>query len=121
MQQNPKDTMLHILRIAGITDNTEAYADEFLRLCENRAFVDVIKTLPEEQQQQFQQRIAEVTEKNSISEIMGEYISAEKYTMALEKASQVIFKQCMDTILPNLSQEQLRNLQAYMQSLQTGS
>lgn len=121
MQQNPKDIILHILSIAGITDNAEAYADEFLRLCENASFDDVIKRLPQEQQQQFQQKIAGIPDKHTIQEAMREYVGVEQYETALEKASQVLFKQCMDTILPSLSQEQLKNLQVYTQSLQAGS
>src|SRR5438270_20802 len=115
MQQNPKDIMLHFLSIAGITDNAEAYADDFLRLCENQALVDVIKTFPEEQQQQVQERITGVPDKTRIQEIISEYVSVEQYETALEKDSQIIFQQWMDTILPTLSQEQLRNLQIYMQ------
>lgn len=113
--------MLHILSVAGITDSAEAYADEFLRLCENQAFIDIIQALPQVQQQQFQQKITGVKDTSKIQEVIREYVSAKQYQTALEQVSQVLFKQCMDTILPSLSQEQLKNLQVYTQSLRAGS
>lgn len=113
--------MLHILSIAGINDSAEAYAVEFLKLCENEAFANVIKALPEEQQQQLQQKIAGITDTNKIQTVISEYVTPAQYEAALEQASQVLFKQYLDTILPNLSQEQLKSLQVYAQSLQAGS
>ncbi len=110
--------MLHILNIAGISDKAEEYADKFLKLCENEALAAVIQALPADQQQQLQQKLAGVTDKTIIQTTISQYVTDEQYNTVLEKSSQTLFQQFMDSLLPTLSQEQATNLQGYIQTLQ---
>ena len=50
MIQDPKQLLMDILIIIDYQDDKEIYADEFLQLYQDRAFVDVLKSFPKEKQ-----------------------------------------------------------------------
>ena len=48
MNKNPKDTLLETLTIIGYTDDRDKFAEEFLNLCQQQAFLNLIQKLPKE-------------------------------------------------------------------------
>lgn len=111
--------MLYILTIIGFTDDKEAAADEFIQNCEKQALLDLLITLPQEQQERFKQQIAGVTDQEQQKTIIAKYITLEQYKQTLQKASRTASEGLMKEIIPTLSSEQADKLQLYLNSLTT--
>ncbi|SRR6266699_2285849 len=116
MQRDVRNIILEILNIIGFEDNKEACADEFIHNSKAQALLDLLITLPPEQQERFKQQIAGVTDQEQQKAIIAEYITPEQYTEALQQASQTAFEGLMKEIAPTLSAAQADKLQSYLNS-----
>jgi len=116
MQQQPRDIMISVLNLLGFRENKEAYADEFIQICEKQALVDLLNTLSKERKEEIKQKMVGAESVQRTQAVLSEYVSSEQYTEALEKAAGAIFVQFVQAVVPTLSQQQVNKLQAYMQS-----
>ncbi len=108
--------MISVLNLLGFRENKEAYADEFIQICEKQALVDLLNTLSKERKEEIKQKMVGAESVQRTQAVLSEYVSSEQYTEALEKAAGAIFVQFVQAVVPTLSQQQVNKLQAYMQS-----
>lgn len=119
MEKNrkPKEIITQILDMAGYGENKEEFADQLLTLCQQQAFVDLIKSLPEETQTLLENSLSDQPNSQNIDQVLKDHFTEEEILQSLKKATENIIKNYLQTISSHLSDSQKNNLQTYMQSL----
>lgn len=115
MNTNPKQIILKVLEIIGYEDDKDKYANDFLALCLQKAFVNLVKELPQDKQDQLTQRIS-LTSGEKAQALLLEYFPKEKFEVAVKEASQSTFEEYLKTIIPTLNEEQRSKLESYLSS-----
>src|SRR5437762_2058251 len=114
MQQDPKGILSKVLSIIGYTNNQDAFIDEFIKICQKQAFLDLLNSLPLEKQTTLTQE----TQPEKVQVLLNQYFTTEDINKSLTKATQTQFQSCLQTIDPTLSAEQRNNLDSFLTSLQ---
>ncbi|MBI4098218.1 MAG: hypothetical protein HY426_04235 [Candidatus Levybacteria bacterium] len=115
MNSNPKQIILQVLEIIGYSDDKEKYADDFLALCFQKAFVNLTQKLPQDKQDQLTQRMSLVSA-DKTEALLLEYFPKEEFENAIKEASRSTFEEYLKTIIPTLNEEQRSKLEAYLSS-----
>ena len=117
MNKNPKDNLLETLTIIGYTDDRDKFAEEFLNLCQQQAFLNLIQKLPKDKREELEKELSQGNSSQKLQEIIRKYFSIKKYTEALEEVTEKAFMGYIEKVLPILSASQKNNLQKFLSSL----
>ena len=107
MQQTVKDILIQVLTIIGYEDDKDLFADEFIKLCQDQALIQLINSLPEKKQLLLKQ---ELTQTEKTDETLQKYFTTKKFNDAVEKSIQEQFQSYLQEIYDTLSNEQKNNL-----------
>lgn len=118
-QSDPKQILLETLEIIDYQKDKNAFAEEFMGVCQQEALALLLESLPENRRGQFAQDIngKEALTREKSQAIIKEYFHPEEISKALQKASKEQFQSFLETIVPTLSPEQKEKLQQYLASL----
>lgn len=116
MQQDPRTILLKVFTLVNFEDDKEAYADRFIKNCEQQALVDVISTLPKEKQVELTQKMVWTQDPKRQKAIVTEYIPQQAYIEALKKAAEKAFRELIEAVKPTLSNEQVDKLNSYLKT-----
>lgn len=115
--KNSRNVLLKILTIIDYQDDKEVFVKELLKLCIQKALLDMLSAAPNNDKQ----KITKLSEENldpielerKLKNIIGENI----FNSSLEEAAEKIFSQYLKTIYPTLSTSQNKSLQLFLKSL----
>jgi hypothetical protein len=130
MQNDPINTFNHILELIGYEDNKEEFVKEFFELCQKQTVLDLVKSLPEEKQNELKEKLSvqlDSSKANNVSAVLdqlktlpdgaNEYFTEEQRVAAFQKAVENGFKNYLSEVMPTLSEEKKSELQNYLKSL----
>jgi hypothetical protein len=114
---DPKEILLNVLTIIDYKDDKETFANQFLQLCMQRALVDIVEALPQDQQKTIQEEVTPDKKPEEVQQILQRYFSQEQYLQQLQLSTQALFQDYIQTITPTLSDDQKQKLQQYLTSI----
>lgn len=118
LQQNPKQIVIRILDIIAYKKNKDAYAEEFVSLCQQQTLINLLQSLSEHRKRQFQTDLdGKLDNAERLQKLLKEYFSESDIAKAGEKASEETFKNFLHSIIPTLNDDQKEKLNTYLQSL----
>ena len=112
--QSTLESIFDIIEYKG--DKEELY-NQLIGICYLSAVDSLIKTLPEENKQSATQDILSVSDQKQLKEIVNKYFNQQQFNEELQKSSETVFKDYIETIRDSLSEEQLNNLRVYISSI----
>lgn len=115
MPKDYKDFFIKILAIINYTNDREAFADNFLITCEQRATTILIKHLPENVLETLTPQTTPEEIKNLIQKNFTNQQIDEIFRITLEKT----FSGYIQNILPTLKESQKQDLNKLFSSIQT--
>src|SRR5476649_1245134 len=106
-----KAILLKILEIIGYTDDKEAFATEFTNNIQMQSILDLIETLPADQQAGVKQKLTDsANNPEAIASILKEHFTQEQLQQSLQKSAKQAFTEYIQAISTSLSTEQKQNL-----------
>lgn len=112
MSDNPvRKLLVKLLSIVGYQDDLEQGANEFLNLIKDQAILDLVQSLPTEEQEKYKEIKTSDFDPEKASQMIQSHFSAEDIQTALNKASKSIITDYLNTINSSLSVEQKQALQ----------
>lgn len=108
--------MVKILEIIDYPDGKEEFADKFLDLCQQQAVVDLVKSLPEDKQNQLTDQLLKDSSDQAKS-LLQQTFSSEQSKEVLKKATEEVFKAYLEKVSPSLNDQQKSKLDSYLKSL----
>ena len=117
MNSGYKNIFLKVLDLIGYNDDKEQFISQFISLCQQKAAVDLIGSLPEEKKKLLGQQISQNTASEQVQKILSQYFTGQQYTKALEQATANNFKEYLEKITPTLSTDQQNSLHSFLSSL----
>ncbi len=107
--QTPQEIIVNILDIIGYGDEKIAFADEFLTLCQQRAVTDLYNSLPQDKRAG-----------KDPGQVIKKIFTPAQSLEAIQKTTEKMLNEYLETIYPKLSEEQTKNLRAYLNSISKG-
>lgn len=119
MQQSLQSILTQVLTIINYPeDKREAFVIEFGDMCISKALATVTQPLSDDKKEELVTKIKDIQDPNEAEKIIGEYVSADDYHKALEQATRELFESFLETIEPDLTDEQSDALDKYLASLE---
>jgi hypothetical protein len=118
MQHSIREILTNVLDIINYPDDKEAFLIEFGDLCINKALTIATKSLSPDKQQELLSKIKDITDPQQAEEIIGDYIAIEEYNKALEEATKELFENFLETVEPELTEEQDAALDEYLATIE---
>jgi len=116
MTKDFKSVIEKVLTLVGYQDDKDAFVNEFMSLCMRKSLADYGELLPEERKKILQQILQE-SDPSKVKEEIEPYITTEEFGKILTQNTQMLLQDYFQTIMPTLSEEQKKNLDAYFASL----
>lgn len=117
MTKDPKEILIQILIIVAYKDDKNSFAEKFIVLCQQQAFLEFVESLPKTLQDDLKEKFADPNDKEKIKKAMNQYVSTKEFLEKLELVTAKNFKEYIEAIIPTLNDEQKANLQKYLISL----
>lgn len=117
MNKDPKEILIQILNIVGYKEDKNVFAERFIVLCQQQAFVEFIESLPRSLQEDLKAKIINEKDKVKIKQAMENYVETKEFLDKLELVTARNFKEYIEAIIPTLTSEQKNNLQKFLSSL----
>ncbi len=112
MSDNPdRKLLVKLLSIVGYQDDLEQGANEFLNLIKDQAILDLVQSLPAEEQEKYKEIKTSDFDPEKASQMIQSHFSAEDIQTALNNASKSIITDYLNTIDASLSLKQKQALQ----------
>src|SRR5438477_153488 len=117
MAKDPKQFLIDILDVVGYEKDRSQFASEFLSLCYQQALVDLMAEMPVEAQASLIRKLAKFVDYDNLKSILSEYFPKNKYDEAVENATETVFGEYLDSIIPKLTAHQKEKLNQYLTTL----
>lgn len=115
---NNHNILLKILEIIGYSDNKNEFVDEFLKNIQMQSVIDLIQSLPQDQQSQIKKQLSvNPNDPNKAADVLKSYFNNEQIQEALKNASKTAMEEYIKAINPTLSSTQKNNLITLSQQL----
>lgn len=122
MLDNPKDILLQALTIVGFPDDKkEDFITKFSQMCNKHFLSDLLGTLPEDEQKSLIERLREEQDQEKIKAILLENFSKEDIEETLKQSTGSVFKDYLENIMPDLSEEKRLELAKYFKTFSEAS
>lgn len=113
---NPQQILVYTLSLVDYQGNKKAYADKFLRVCQEQIFATLLENLPEEKQESLVEEVKAKKYKD-LRELIEKNFPSEKIFEVSKEVTQKSFAEILQEIIPLLSKEQKTKLDDYLKSL----
>ncbi len=118
MLDTPKDILLQALTIVGFPDDKkEDFIAKFIEVCNKQFLSDLLDTFPEDKQKSLIDRLKEEKDPEKIKAILLENSSKDTIGGILKKSTKEVFKDYLQTVMPDLSEEKQVGLAKYFKTL----
>ena len=109
--------VINILRCPLCKGQIGSFAEKFIVLCQQQAFLEFVESLPKTLQDDLKEKFADPNDKEKIKKAMNQYVSTKEFLEKLELVTAKNFKEYIEAIIPTLNDEQKAILQKYLTSL----
>lgn len=106
MPQSYKELFSKLLTIIKYDGDKNAYIENFQKVCEQKAILNLLASLPEDKQKTIQ---ADSTPEQ-IKALIDENISKEEVDKTLAETANEIFSEFIEEIIPTLSEDQKKRI-----------
>lgn len=114
----PRDVLLKILEVINYTEDKKGFINEFENNIKIQTIFDLIRSLPNEKQDEFKKRLSDVKNNpEEIDEILKQYFSADKIQEEIRYITKNSFSEYIETTLPTLSASQADSLQKFLEEV----
>jgi len=109
-----RKTIIEVLSIINFTDDKEVFTDGILVMAEKQALTECIKSLPEHKRAPLIHLLNNTHRQRELSTILKRYITEEMYAKQLEKSTNELFLDYLETIDKTLDPETRAKLESYL-------
>lgn len=117
MQPTIQNSILQILDLINYTGDKKKYVNDCLALCEKKALLEILNSLPQDKQESFKQDISNTEDVENKKRILQNYIPSTIYPEKLNNIIQDYLLKFMDKVIPTLNKDQLTKLESYLKTL----
>lgn len=117
MDKNPKDILTDILAIVDYKGDKNDFAERFIVICQQQAFLEFVESLPKTLQDDLKKKLGDQKDKEKIKKAMDQYVNTKEFLGKLELVTAKNFKEYIEAIIPTLTLDQKAKLQKYLSSL----
>jgi hypothetical protein len=118
MQASLQSILIQILTIINYPKEKEAFVIEFGDMCISKTLAIVAEPLIENKREELVNKIKDIADPNEALAIIGQYIAIDTYQKTLEQTTQNLFEDFLNTIEPDLTEEQSKTLDDYFASFE---
>jgi Zn/Cd-binding protein ZinT len=104
------DIILKLLEITEYKDDKKAFLEDFARITNSQALVELVQTLSEEKREEADAAIAGADSQEAFTKAVNTYFSDNQVKEALDNASAQAITQWIQSVAPTLNDEQKQNL-----------
>lgn len=116
MKNDALNIITRVLDIIGYTDDKEKFGTDFLNLCRQQAIINLLDSVPDQQRSVLIKNLSAKKKPDEIEKVLEDYFDKKQQNKALEKAVENGFKDYINELEPNLSDEIKLKLREYLQS-----
>jgi hypothetical protein len=113
-----KQAVVQILDAIEYKEDKKAFVDDFIRITNSQALVDLVQSLPTEKQAEADKEIAEADSQESFQKAVQKYFTDAQVEKAIDIASQRAVTEWLKAIDPTLTDQQREKLLALSEDLQ---
>lgn len=106
----------NFLDIINYPDNKEEFTDKLISTIYIDAIDKSLKTVSQDKQKEIQEKLKTATTPEAIQEVVSTNFDQDLFRQTLQKSSQTVFADYLQTIEDTLSEEQKAKLQQYFSS-----
>lgn len=110
MYENLLSLLSSVLTIINYPNNKKKFIADFQQVCRQYAVLALVNELPKEKQEELKKKLQSIISGQIGKQIILSYFSQELYKTTLDQFAQKIFQDYIADISPNLSQEQIKEL-----------
>lgn len=111
-----KKFLKEVLDIVDYTDDKDMFIMEFSRLFIEQALKDYLNLLPEEQKNLLQKQLTQEKDPLKLQSLLEPHMKTNEYQNLMQQNWEKLFQSYLETITPNLSQEQKTKLDIFLSS-----
>jgi hypothetical protein len=119
MYQEIRDVLTRVLAIINYSDDRNKFIEEFIKTCQAQTFTELFNRLPADKQESLKRDLTPPPAPNQIEPIFLRYFSQQDYENTFLIILQQQFQSYLQSIYSTLTQEQIRELDAYFRQLQS--
>lgn len=117
MNKDPKDILTQILTIVDYKGDKSDFAERFIVICQQQAFLEFVESLPTTLQEDLKKKLGDEKDKERIKKAMDQYVNTKEFLEKLELVTARNFKEYIEAIIPTLTDDQKARLQKFLTSL----
>jgi hypothetical protein len=121
MYKDPKETIIKILEIIEYQGNRDKFAMEFINLCFQKTFLDLLKDIPEDEIEILKSKLNDAQNNDEMIKLLEKYIESERLITTLKIRSMELFEDYVESILPTLSEVKKVELINYLKTVSEDS
>lgn len=106
-----------IMDILGIGEDKESFTKDFMDAVLQESFIEFFSVVPPDRKAVLQREFAIERSPEEIEKILQRYITPQEYYRVISATTQKLLKEYLDPLVPTLSDEQKRQLNAYLFSI----
>ncbi len=115
-----RDFLLKTLDIISFAQDKEKWIKEFMEYAQQQAFLELLKTLPQEQQTILSKNLQFPPQGKTPEQVLQEYFTPLDCSIALQEKIIEEYKKFVQSVMSTISQEKQKELQDFLLPLVNG-
>lgn len=117
MTQDPTAILIRILDIIGYRKDKLTFAREFIEICMQDSFKEMLERLPKEDVSVLEGKIKEAKDLEEFSGILKHFIPPQLLERTIERNTVRLFEEYIEAILPTLDEKTKERLMIYLEEV----
>ena len=117
MYKDPTETLYTVLEIIGFDGDKRKFVTEFINLCFEQVYMDLLKGIPNHDQDNLIAQLRKADTQQALIDLLKPYIMAERLKSTLQVVTTGLFEDYLETIMPTLNEERKKKLLDFLASL----
>ncbi|PIR08713.1 hypothetical protein COV53_01590 [Candidatus Gottesmanbacteria bacterium CG11_big_fil_rev_8_21_14_0_20_37_11] len=117
MYKDPAETLYSILEIIGFDGDKRKFVTEFINVCFEQVYMDMLKDIPVHDQDNLIAQLRKADTQQALIDLLKPYIMAERLKSTLQVVTTGLFEDYLETIMPTLNEERKKKLLDFLASL----
>ena len=118
MYKDPAETLYTVLEIIGFDGDKRKFVTEFINLCFEQVYMDLLKGIPNHDQDNLIAQLRKADTQQALIDLLKPYIVAERLKSTLQVVTVDLFEDYLETIMPTLDEERKRKLLDFLATLE---
>ncbi len=108
---------MRILEIIGYTDDKETFAGEFVEVCIQQSFLEMIDRLPKEKVSQLEEKVKQAKDIKTFLRVLHTYLPPELLARCIERNTAQLFEEYLKEIVPTLDEKKAIELKKFLETI----